>query len=784
MRSVIPPLVFTATFTLPVLSSAEEYNQLPPPISALRQPTSYMLYLRLSVNGNLSPELVPVLVKDQHYFIDSGVLRKNHFPVSRDKQHIDVNRLAGVTVDYNSAAQQLNLRVPDSWLPTQYLTQQSDLAHLRPVASRGLLLNYDSYSQTSQHTSRSTSTYLEARLFGHAGTFSQSGIWRITDNGMTQPPRGYLRYDTQWKYSDTQRLISYQAGDFISNSLTWSHSVRMAGLRISRDFSVRPDLVTYPLLNLSGSAAVPGTVDLFINGYKASRNTVNAGPYNLTDVPFINGAGQATVVTTDALGRQVSTTLPFYVSNTLLAKGLSDFDMSAGVLRRNYGLASDDYGSGAISTIYRYGINNHLTASFHGEGDSQLMLAGTGTDITPGNLGTLSLSVSHSKTPRNYQGNQYTAGWSYYSTYWGLNLQHIRTDNHYSDLSDDGTASQTSRQSDQATLSLSPPIRNFGTVGLAYFAIRAGDSSETRLGNLSWSHSLGSHASLGLSLNDNFSQHSVTGALQLLVSWGSNNTLNSSTEQLADHKLTQRFSYSHTAPLNGGLGWTLSRSLTQPSDPQAAIKWVNRYSTLSTGVYQNTVDHSQWLEASGSVVAMDNDLFFSRSINDAFIIADTSGFPGAEVSYENRQVGTTDKHGHILIPWVSSWYPGKLTLNPLNFPADTEIMTPEKKIAVRGGSGAIVRFDIKRVRSALITFVDQSNTPLPPGTSVLDDSTGNRSVIGYGGQAWLSHLGRHNKVSVEGLPVSCQVVFDLPEVTHVPAEIGPVRCRYTSTPGE
>jgi outer membrane usher protein len=82
------------------------------------------------------------------------------------------------------------------------------------------------------------------------------------------------------------------------------------GLRLSRNFSVRPDLVTYPLLNLSGSAAVPSSVDLFINGYKSSSAQINGGPYTLTNVPWISGAGEATVVTTDALGRQVSTSIP------------------------------------------------------------------------------------------------------------------------------------------------------------------------------------------------------------------------------------------------------------------------------------------------------------------------------------------------------------------------------------------------------------------------------------------------------------------------------------------
>lgn len=179
-------------------------------------------------------------------------------------------------------------------------------------------------------------------------------------------------------------MLSYQAGDVVSDALTWSSSVRLGGLRFSRNFSVRPDLVTYPLLNLSGSAEVPSSVDLFINGYKASSTQINGGPYTLTNVPFISGAGKATVVTTDALGRQVTTSVPFYVSNTLLREGLSDFDFSLGALRNNYGIKNADYGAGAVSAIYRYGVSNWLALSTHTEDREGLTNAGIGSDISVG----------------------------------------------------------------------------------------------------------------------------------------------------------------------------------------------------------------------------------------------------------------------------------------------------------------------------------------------------------------------------------------------------------------
>ncbi|MFH4346950.1 fimbrial biogenesis outer membrane usher protein, partial [Acinetobacter baumannii] len=90
-------------------------------------------------------------------------------------------------------------------------------------------------------------------------------------------------------------------------------SVRLGGIQLRHNFSIRPDLITYPLPQFTGQAALPSTVDLFINGLKNSTNDIQPGPYILNNVPFINGRGEAVVVTTDAVGRQVSTTLPFYV---------------------------------------------------------------------------------------------------------------------------------------------------------------------------------------------------------------------------------------------------------------------------------------------------------------------------------------------------------------------------------------------------------------------------------------------------------------------------------------
>ena len=105
-----------------------------------------------------------------------------------------------------------------------------------------------------------------------------------------------MRYDTTWRFTDEQRLLTYETGDFVTGALPWSSSVRVGGVQLSRDFAVRPDLVTYPLPAFAGEAAVPTSLDLFINGFKSSTTELQPGPYTLTNVPFINGAGEAVVV--------------------------------------------------------------------------------------------------------------------------------------------------------------------------------------------------------------------------------------------------------------------------------------------------------------------------------------------------------------------------------------------------------------------------------------------------------------------------------------------------------
>lgn len=757
-----------------VTACASTYDSLPAPAASYGEKQEYELYLSVSVNGNILAGAVPVKVNAGHYWIAASVLQQAHIPLQTGDALVDVTTLPSVKVEYDQPDQILKLQVPDKWLPEQHIGGTTEQPGQTAISSPGILFNYDAYSLFSSGGSQTTSTFTETRLFGPPGVLSNNAVIRQNWSSTGYEQQGYMRYDTLWKYSDSDQMISYQAGDVVSNALTWSSSVRMGGLRLSRNFSVRPDLVTYPLLNLSGSAAVPSSVDLFINGYKSSSAQINGGPYTLTNVPWISGAGEATVVTTDALGRQVSTSIPFYVSNTLLREGLSDFDFTLGALRNNYGIRSADYGAGAVSAIYRYGFNNWLTLSTHTEDREGLTNAGIGSDIGVGNLGTLSLSGSASRGEGD--GNQFTSGYSYYGSSWGVSYQHIRRSAGYDNLSTYGSTATLSRQSDQATLSLSPWGRTLGSFSIGYFDIKAEDNSRTRLLNLSWSRSLWLSSSLSLSVNRDLQEGSYASMLQVIIPFDSQTSVQLSGQRASAGQWGENISVSRSAPAEGGLGWNLAHSIGGDNYSQADLTWINRVSTLSGGYYGSRDDRHSWFEAAGSVVLMDNSLFFARQINDAFIVVSTGNYPNIAVNYENRKVGVTDKNGHLLIPWATAWYPGKVTLDTLPLPTDTEAVTVEKRIAVREGSGALVDFPVNRVRSATLVFVDARGQPLPVGTPVEEVNSKQRGLVGYDGVVWFSHLGRHNEVKINAGELRCSVQFELPSSTPVPQRIGPVSC--------
>ena len=253
--------------------------------------------------------------------------------------------IAGLAYRYDERSQSLYLTVGDSLRKTAtYDASPGEVAgsgrgrvwrraQLQPVRRRGWQCR-----RVGPGHDRAFSHARRARLLT-CRNVEPVGILRLpSGNGVDA-----LRLDTAFARSDPASMTTYMAGDVVTRGFAWTRPIRMGGLQVRRNFGLRPDLITVPLPSASGSAAVPSTVDVFVNNLKTYSQAIEAGPYRITDIPGTTGKGEARVVLHDAAGHTTETTLPYYVLPSLLRPGLFDFSLEAGLPRVGYATPSDAY---------------------------------------------------------------------------------------------------------------------------------------------------------------------------------------------------------------------------------------------------------------------------------------------------------------------------------------------------------------------------------------------------------------------------------------------------------
>ncbi|MGB9097751.1 fimbria/pilus outer membrane usher protein, partial [Erwinia sp.] len=716
----------------PLTGSAETFSSLPPPPQQNtpgKQNNQYML--GLVVNDQDSGQVVPVEFKDNHYLLRAGDLQRAGLPTSKiNASIVDVSTLPEVKAEYDRARQRILLTVPPAWLPKQTIASAEANGPRYPGRTTpGVLFNYDLYTSHTSASGTRLSAWNEFRLFSDSGQFSTNGVYQEQLSGTPgSQDEGFLRYDTWWSNQDENRSLSWRVGDLITDSLAWTSSVRLGGLQIARDFSVRPDLVTYPLPSFSGQAAVPSTVDLFVNGYKNSSNNVQPGPWSLTNMPFVNGAGNAVVVTTDAVGRRVTTTLPFYVSSNLLKPGLSDFSFSAGALRENYGLKNFDYGAGAVSGSYRYGLNDWLTLESHAEGADALALGGAGGQLRIGALGVVNAALTQSQM-QGETGSQYSWGYQYNNSRFSIGTQHIVRSSGFGNLAlygdrnggIPGSEYTLSRRSAQYSASLS--LDQYGSLGAAFIDITSGTGDRTQLWNLSWSKNLWGNSSLYVSASRDQQEGEWSGAISLVIPLTDLGTVSLSQERDQQGGSSQRITASRAMPTEGGFAWDASYANQSSGSNyrQGSLSWRNANVETSAGFYGDKDYSTEWADLTGSVVLMDGSLFAANQVNDAFVLVKTD-YPNIKVRYENQLMGQTDDDGYLLVPGISSYYPAKYDIDTLDLPADMTTSSVEQRFAVKRDSGYLLHFPVEPLRAASVILHDQNGQPLPVSTQIIREN--------------------------------------------------------------
>lgn len=736
------------------------------------------LYLELVINTRSTGRLVAVRRQGAHYWLRRDALGDMTLPSEQEvSADIDLATLSDASVRYDASNQRLYLSVPSDWLPAQTLSGRGDGQASPARSTPGALVNYDLYASRTDRGKTRTSLWHELRTFGVGGSFSTTARFNYQPSGIVGgTDDGYIRYDTTWRSFDQGSLRALAVGDVVTRPLAWTSAVRLGGVQISRDFSLRPDLVTYPLPAFTSSADVPTTVDLLIDGNRIDRRDIAPGPFTFTDISTLNGAGEATVVTRDASGQRITTTLPFYVTNDLLRPGFSSYNVGVGALREDYGQRSFGYGAAAGDLSYRYGMFDWLTLSTHVEAAEALFLGGVGSTLRLWRLGTLELALQHSDAGR--ADNAWSVGYEYRDSAFSIGMRWEERDTGFKDLSrlvSDGFKSSAERR---AQLTASASLGEWGSVAAGYFDIR-GVSSDSRLLNLSWQRPLSSGTQLSLTASREPGE-SWAGLAQLTFSLpGYGGVASLGMQRNADGETRQQARLARSTPQGGGWGWNfgVERGEGHDLDRQAEIQYRHRIASLRGGYYEYGDSAYYYGGLSGAVALMDNQLFAANEIRDAFVVVSTGGQGDIPVQYENQRVGVTGDNGYLLVPWGTAWYPGKYTIDTLALPPNVAVSAVEQHVAVKSQSGYLLNFPLKHHTATNVKLVDEQGDVLPVGT-LIEVPGGASTVVGWDGMTYFEALTDETEVTARlAKGARCRAIIPVEKGEDVLYQPGAVICR-------
>ncbi|MEA2991608.1 MAG: outer rane usher protein [Alphaproteobacteria bacterium] len=666
----------------------------------------------------------------------------------------------------------------------------------------GGVLNYALFGSSTKSVGASAFTFsganasLDGRIFGPSGTLSQSAIIGAT----TTRNFDALRLDTTWSYSDPKSLLTYRAGDIISGGLAWTRPIRAGGVQMQNNFALRPDLVTLPLPTVSGSAAVPSTLDVYVDSVKTHSQEVPAGPYQISNVPMLSGAGTARVVVRDAAGRQTEMSLPFYTSPKLLKPDLVDFSVEAGAPRILYGSQSSNYVASPIGAAsLRGGLYDWLTAEAHVEGGTDFFNGGVGAVTSLNSAGLLSLAGSGSGFRNSFGFQSYVA----YDAQFGAVNFHASSHRTFKDYND--LASVTARflptplstiASPSLLLTSAKPARSAETISIGFpipfeASLNFGflhqmldDGTRSNIFNVSYSKQIFSTASLSVTAFADLSDKKNVGIffglsmpLGLPASLGGPVYASASASSTRNGTNTAFDVVKSMQAEPGSYGWGLRENRGSSPSRSAAGSYRSSVAQFDGFVQQAAATTNASGQIQGAIAVAGGGVFASNRIDDAFAVVNV-GAPDVEVQYENRPAGRTDARGQLLVPGLRSYQKNQIAIEPRDLPLDADAAVTQNIVAPADRSGVVVNFGVKtEVRAAVVVFAGKDGNFIAAGSRGQLEGGSEAFVVGYDGRAYVKELGDANTVTVADGTNECRASFPFAPAKNNQVVIGPVVCQ-------
>jgi outer membrane usher protein len=667
---------------------------------------------------------------------------------------VPIDLLQPESISLDEATQTLAIELPIDRFSTTALRHGGHRVPGSVTRSSSGFLNYDLLLEKSSAGS-GHSVYLEGGLSIGPGVFISNHAF------IEQPGRSdNLRLDTTYVIDQPANLATWRIGDTISKPVTsLGRAVRFGGLQFGTNFGTQPGYLTSPLPMISAQAALPSTVDLYLNNMLQSSSSVPPGPFSVIVPPILSGEGEVLMKVRDLSGREEIISQRFYASGALLTPGLNDFSVEAGLLRRNFGINSNSYGDAFASGAWRHGVNEQLTSELGiaaGEG-RQLGLYG-GTSIAAPGLGMFNGALAWGRKESD-SGTSVSLG---FDRRWRRHNLSVRTQSAAAGFRQLGVDSDFRiKRLDSAFYAYQ--LEGIGSISLAYTRLqRFDDSPAAQVGSIAFNTLRGEWGSVMVSLSRTHStttEHSIN--LLWILPVGAGVSASAFHTQASDGESRSTLQWQKNLLADESYGYRLQAGVNAPQ--QASLLMLGRYGLTRIEAASYDGAASARIGMSGSVAFVDDEWFAGQRIGGSFGVVRLPGEPNVRVYVDNLPVARTDENGTAFLPRLNAYARNNVRVEPLDLPLDVEVGSLLSEPVPAWRSGTRVEFPIRKIAAATLNLYQQNGNPVPAGASAriigaesseTDEET---FVVGHDGLLYLKGLSPFNKVSVRWAGGQCSV---------------------------
>ena len=632
------------------------------------------------------------------------------------------------------------------------------------------------YSLFASHQSGET----ETSAVVEAGAFSRLGVvvtsWLLGDNADPSVPRD-VRLETTWTLDFPDKLTTLRVGDTVSNPGRWGRSLRYGGIQFGTNFSVQPSFVTQPLASATGAAALPSTVDVFVNNALVAQDRVPAGPFAIGNIPTVTGAGDVRLVVRDLFGQETVITMPFYGGVNLLRAGLDEYSIEGGTERLNFGTASNDYGKAFAVGVWRRGLTDAITADVRGEWSRASSAVGAGADFLVPRVGTASVALAASRREDGATGTLVGAGIERQAMPFSFALRGQWTSPDFARVGDAPDVPSPWRQL------IAAAGMQFGRGGnLSGTWVRQDfrDRDKVHVLSLNYTVPFLERATIGVFASRAWGEGgSLSIGAGITVPFGlvdtASVTYNGVRKSAAGDRNDVVAMAQRGLPIGEGFGYRVA--VHSDDQAEAGAAYQGRYGTAGVDVGYFKGETGVRANLQGGLGFVAGHAFASRPIRDSFAIVRVADTPDVEITLDHQVVGRTGADGTIVLPTLRPYDVNRVGLAAGTLPLHLQVDRLFDEAIPYFRSGVLVDMPVRHERAAIFRLRRDDGSAMPSGALVRIEGRADTFPVALDGEAYVTGLDeRTTRLNAQWQGRSCAFTIAWPGGRDPLPDLGTIRC--------